>query len=146
MYLLFKRLLTRLLSENESHLVTLNCLQQITELDYQVFPGANWTIRTAEGIKALWNNIQTKSAFKKEDSFLLAWAYFLTSKKEYNTKSVIQKVVSCWLGPIFMGSCTKLGEFESNSESSKICNGVFKGSFLHGYSYIPVWTNNHWRL
>ena len=48
--------------------------------------------------------------------------------EEFNTKSVFKKVVCCWLGPIFLCSCAKFGEFDSNSESPKRCNGVFKES------------------
>ena len=48
--------------------------------------------------------------------------------EECNTKGVFEKVVSCWLGPIFLCSCAKFGEFDSNSESPKRCNGVFKES------------------
>ena len=41
---------------------------------------------------------------------------------------MFKKVVSCWLGPIFLCSCAKFGEFDSISESPKRCNGVFKES------------------
>ena len=57
-----------------------------------------------------------------------AFLFEQTIIEECNTKSVFEKVVSCWLGPIFLCSCAKFGEFDSNSESPKRCNGVFKES------------------
>ena len=50
----------------------------------------------------------------------------------YKTSNAISERGLCyicwWLGPIFLCSCAKFGEFDSSSESPKRCNSVFKES------------------